>query len=48
VLIGTAAAMALPKERASMLNSGAHGLSEVSNAFTSASTTTVSAFAAFP
>ena len=29
VLVGTAAAMALPDERAAMLNSGAHGLSEV-------------------
>ncbi len=45
VLIGTAAAMALPKERASMLNSGAHGLSEVLYAFTSASNNNGSAFA---
>ncbi len=36
VLIGTAAAMALASARASMLNSGAHGLSEVLYAFTSA------------
>ena len=36
VLVGTALAMALPGERASMYNSGAHGLSEVLYAFTSA------------
>ena len=36
VLVGTAIAMALPGERASMLNTGPHGLSEVLYAFTSA------------
>jgi potassium-transporting ATPase potassium-binding subunit len=45
VLIGTATAMALPGERASMLNSGAHGLSEVLYAFTSAANNNGSAFA---
>ncbi len=45
VLIGTAAAMALPKQRASMLNSGPHGLSEVLYAFTSAANNNGSAFA---
>ncbi|ONH25753.1 potassium-transporting ATPase subunit KdpA [Pseudofrankia asymbiotica] len=45
VLIGTAVAMALPGERASMLNSGAHGLSEVLYAFTSAGNNNGSAFA---
>jgi potassium-transporting ATPase potassium-binding subunit len=45
VLVGTALAMALPGERASMLNSGAHGLSEVLYAFTSASNNNGSAFA---
>src|SRR5215468_949876 len=45
VLIGTAAAMALSSARASMLNSGAHGLSEVLYAFTSASNNNGSAFA---
>jgi K+-transporting ATPase ATPase A chain len=45
VLIGTAVAMALPGPRASMLNSGAHGLSEVLYAFTSASNNNGSAFA---
>jgi K+-transporting ATPase ATPase A chain len=45
VLIGTAAAMALPGERASMLNSGPHGLSEVLYAFTSAANNNGSAFA---
>jgi K+-transporting ATPase ATPase A chain len=44
-LVGTAAAMALPGERASMLNSGAHGLSEVLYAFTSAANNNGSAFA---
>ncbi len=44
-LIGTAAAMALPGERAGMLNSGPHGLSEVLYAFTSASNNNGSAFA---
>jgi K+-transporting ATPase ATPase A chain len=45
VLVGTAVAMALPGERASMLNSGAHGLSEVLYAFTSAANNNGSAFA---
>ena len=41
VLVGTGLAMALPGERAGMLNTGAHGFSEVLYAFTSAVTTTV-------
>jgi potassium-transporting ATPase potassium-binding subunit len=45
VLVGTAAAMALPGERAGMLNGGAHGLSEVLYAFTSAGNNNGSAFA---
>jgi K+-transporting ATPase ATPase A chain len=45
VLIGAAVAMALPGPRASMLNSGAHGFSEVLYAFTSASNNNGSAFA---
>jgi K+-transporting ATPase ATPase A chain len=45
VLVGTASAMALPAERAAMLNSGAHGLSEVLYAFTSAANNNGSAFA---
>jgi K+-transporting ATPase ATPase A chain len=45
VLIGTAVAMALPGQRASMLNSGPHGLSEVLYAFTSAGNNNGSAFA---
>jgi K+-transporting ATPase ATPase A chain len=45
VLVGTGVAMALPSARASMLNSGAHGLSEVLYAFTSASNNNGSAFA---
>ncbi|WP_457033344.1 potassium-transporting ATPase subunit KdpA [Kitasatospora sp. P5_F3] len=45
VLVGTGIAMALPGERASMLNSGAHGFSEVLYAFTSASNNNGSAFA---
>ncbi len=45
VLVGTAVAMALPGERASMLNSGPHGLSEVLYAFTSAANNNGSAFA---
>ncbi|MFD3704578.1 potassium-transporting ATPase subunit KdpA [Nocardia sp. NPDC058658] len=44
VLIGTAVAMALPGERASMLNAGPHGLSEVLYAFTSAANNNGSAF----
>ncbi len=45
VLIGTGIAMSLPGERAGMLNSGPHGLSEVLYAFTSASNNNGSAFA---
>jgi K+-transporting ATPase ATPase A chain len=45
VLTGTALAMALPGERAGMLNGGAHGLSEVLYAFTSAANNNGSAFA---
>jgi potassium-transporting ATPase potassium-binding subunit len=45
VLVGTAAAMALPGQRAGMLNSGPHGLSEVLYAFTSAANNNGSAFA---
>ena len=45
VLIGTALAMSFPAERASMLNVGPHGLSEVLYAFTSASNNNGSAFA---
>jgi len=45
VLVGTALAMALPGERAAMLNSGPHGLSEVLYAFTSAANNNGSAFA---
>ncbi|MDT5333391.1 MAG: potassium-transporting ATPase potassium-binding subunit [Mycobacterium sp.] len=44
-LTGTAVAMALPGERASMLNTGPHGLSEVLYAFTSAANNNGSAFA---
>ena len=47
ILIGTAVAMALPGERASMLNSGEHGLSEVLYAFTSSAANNGSAFAGF-
>jgi potassium-transporting ATPase potassium-binding subunit len=45
VLTGTAAAMAMPGQRAGMLNSGPHGLSEVLYAFTSAGNNNGSAFA---
>jgi len=45
VLVGTGLAMALPGERAAMLNSGPHGLSEVLYAFTSAANNNGSAFA---
>ncbi|HZN81157.1 MAG TPA: potassium-transporting ATPase subunit KdpA [Mycobacterium sp.] len=45
VLTGTAVAMALPGQRASMLNTGPHGLSEVLYAFTSAANNNGSAFA---
>ncbi|MFG1795515.1 potassium-transporting ATPase subunit KdpA [Nocardia sp. NPDC049149] len=45
VLVGTAIAMAMPGQRASMLNTGPHGLSEVLYAFTSAANNNGSAFA---
>jgi potassium-transporting ATPase potassium-binding subunit len=45
ILVGTAVAMALRGERASMLNSGPHGLSEVLYAFTSSAANNGSAFA---
>ena len=45
VLVGTAVAMALPGQRAGMLNAGPHGLSEVLYAFTSAANNNGSAFA---
>ncbi|MBF6336072.1 potassium-transporting ATPase subunit KdpA [Nocardia abscessus] len=45
VLVGTAAALAMPGQRAGMLNSGPHGLSEVLYAFTSAANNNGSAFA---
>jgi K+-transporting ATPase ATPase A chain len=45
VLTGTAVAMAMPGQRASMLNTGPHGLSEVLYAFTSAGNNNGSAFA---
>lgn len=45
VLTGTAVAMAGPEQRASMLNAGPHGLSEVLYAFTSAANNNGSAFA---
>jgi len=45
VLTGTAAAIATPGQRAGMLNSGPHGLSEVLYAFTSAANNNGSAFA---
>ncbi len=45
VLVGAGLAMALPGERASMLNSGAHGFSEILYAFTSAANNNGSAFA---
>ncbi|HEV7204512.1 MAG TPA: potassium-transporting ATPase subunit KdpA [Jatrophihabitans sp.] len=45
VLGGTALAMALPGERAGMLNAGPHGLSEVLYSFTSAANNNGSAFA---
>lgn len=47
VLIGTATAMALLGERASMLNDGPHGLSEVLYAFTSSPANNGSTFAGF-
>jgi K+-transporting ATPase ATPase A chain len=45
VLVGTGVAMSFPAERAAMLNSGAHGFSEVLYAFTSAANNNGSAFA---
>jgi K+-transporting ATPase ATPase A chain len=45
VLTGTGLAMALPGQRANMLNTGAHGFSEVLYAFTSAANNNGSAFA---
>jgi K+-transporting ATPase ATPase A chain len=45
VLTGTAIAMAMPGQRAGMLNTGPHGLSEVLYAFTSAGNNNGSAFA---
>jgi len=45
VLVGTGIAMAMPGQRAGMLNGGAHGLSEVLYAFTSAGNNNGSAFA---
>jgi potassium-transporting ATPase potassium-binding subunit len=45
VLTGTAVAMAMPGQRAGMLNTGQHGLSEVLYAFTSAGNNNGSAFA---
>lgn len=45
VLTGTAIAMAMPEQRAGMLNTGSHGLSEVLYAFTSAANNNGSAFA---
>jgi K+-transporting ATPase ATPase A chain len=45
VLLGTAIAMAMPGQRAGMLNTGPHGLSEALYAFTSAANNNGSAFA---
>jgi potassium-transporting ATPase potassium-binding subunit len=45
VLVGTGVAMSIPSARASMLNSGPHGLSEVLYAFTSQANNNGSAFA---
>jgi K+-transporting ATPase ATPase A chain len=45
VLIGTGVAMSFTAERAAMLNSGAHGFTEVLYAFTSAANNNGSAFA---
>ncbi|MDX3239267.1 potassium-transporting ATPase subunit KdpA [Streptomyces sp. ME03-5709C] len=45
VLVGAGLAMALPGERAGMLNTGPHGFSEVLYAFTSAANNNGSAFA---
>ena len=45
MLTGTAVAMAMPGQRAGMLNTGPHGLSEILYAFTSAANNNGSAFA---
>jgi K+-transporting ATPase ATPase A chain len=45
VLTGTAVAMAMPRQRAGMLNTGPHGFAEVLYAFTSAGSNNGSAFA---
>lgn len=47
VLVGTAITMALPGQRAAMLNSGPHGLSEMLYAFTSSAANNGSGFAGF-
>jgi potassium-transporting ATPase potassium-binding subunit len=47
ILVGTAIAMAMPGQRAAMLNSGPHGLSEVLYAFTSSAANCGSGFAGF-
>ena len=47
ILIGACVAIALPGERASTLNTGPHGLSEVLYAFTSSAANNGSAFAGF-
>ena len=47
ILLGCAVAMALPGQRASMLNAGQHGLSEVLYAFTSSAANNGSAFGGF-
>lgn len=47
ILVGCAIAMALPGQRAAMLNAGPHGLSEVLYAFTSSAANNGSAFAGF-
>jgi K+-transporting ATPase ATPase A chain len=47
ILVGCAVAMALPGQRAAMLNAGPHGLSEVLYAFTSSTASNGSAFAGF-
>lgn len=47
VLVGTAISMAMPGQRAAMLNSGPHGLSEMLYAFTSSAANNGSGFAGF-
>ena len=47
ILVGCAVAMAMPGQRASMLNTGPHGLTEVLYAFTSSASNNGSAFAGF-